>query len=415
MPNLRDSIHKLLHLAGPLPLSITDELRLNHGSLLELQDNFKDIASEMHVWTFYETVDSLLSGHAAKNSDEVHFSAPLASIKSTLVGCRYEKAFSLEAKHATCASFGPGNQKVLELFLEDLGQAVNKAQELSAAYVHTPLHLSEHVYLDLIGFYDDPDPNTESDVRLYISKPCLKDFLDKGPEVCLKERLRTVAGDSHHGPTAITAHKRPASSGGDGRHEAGALNIYDTTQESTQNTFASRDPEFSIMPDIQTQASKLEIVVKRPSVSDIQATASRSSTTPGTGLGLAVPSLWTPQSHRPSSRDSTTNGRTAGNDPAQTTSSPPASTTTGIPVRADDSFHNFSWRNDVPKREESEQKLASKGRPVKVRRASGLDDLTAGFSRPDPNRRKFIWIHTPYNNPHWIKVWACDKSRFLYC
>jgi len=28
----------------------------------------------------------------------------------------------------------------------------------------------------------------------------------------------------------------------------------------------------------------------------------------------------------------------------------------------------------------------------------------AGFSRPNASRRKFMWVHMPYNNPVWVKV-----------
>ena len=111
-----------------------------------------DIASEMNIWTFYETIDSQLSGLGMSEFDEVHFSAPLASIKSSLVGSRHEQALSLESEHDKCASFGPKNTRIMESYLEDLHQAVNKAQKLSADYIHTPLHLPEHVKLELIGF-----------------------------------------------------------------------------------------------------------------------------------------------------------------------------------------------------------------------------------------------------------------------
>ena len=33
-----------------------------------------------------------------------------------------------------------------------------------------------------------------------------------------------------------------------------------------------------------------------------------------------------------------------------------------------------------------------------------IRDPTAGFSRPDPNLRKFMWIHTPFTNPVWVRV-----------
>jgi hypothetical protein len=43
-------------------------------------------------------------------------------------------------------------------------------------------------------------------------------------------------------------------------------------------------------------------------------------------------------------------------------------------------------------------------RADELRRQSMLQNFTAGFSRPDPTKRRFMWIHTPYNNPPWVKV-----------
>ena len=61
MPNLRESIQELLYLEKPLPASLTRELALGYKPTLKLHDQFTDIASEIRIWTFYETVDSTLS------------------------------------------------------------------------------------------------------------------------------------------------------------------------------------------------------------------------------------------------------------------------------------------------------------------------------------------------------------------
>jgi hypothetical protein len=71
MKNLSESIRKLLHLERALPRSIADELRLGHKPLLKLNDEFRDISSELRIWTFYETIDSQLSGTGSGPAREV--------------------------------------------------------------------------------------------------------------------------------------------------------------------------------------------------------------------------------------------------------------------------------------------------------------------------------------------------------
>lgn len=391
MPNLRDSIEHLMHLERPLPLSITENLRLNHQKLVKLHEQFKDIASEMYVWTFYETEDSLLSGYADADFDEVHFSAPLASIKSTLVECRHEQAFSLECKHGECASFGTKNEKLKSLFLKDLGQAVQKAQDL-AAVEHVPLNLGEHVKLDLIGFYDDPDSDTESDVRMYVSKPRLNDFLHMGPEECLKERLKGMAPKPRRASSITQKDSRLISSGGLAIRLGAALQ---DGRSKVQSMWAAMSPDMGSASDVSLPSGTPEIVVNSPSVSDLRGTVSNPPQVPRNALNLSIPSLWTPRTSRSGSRTVSLDERR----PSSAFDPPP--------------FHNNS-KNDVTVSRISNAHTVGKGdanpgatsqkRPAGIRRASGFEDFPAGFSRPKANERKFMWIHLPYTNPHWVKV-----------
>ncbi|KXJ93470.1 hypothetical protein Micbo1qcDRAFT_232983 [Microdochium bolleyi] len=200
MPNLRESIMHLLFLRKPLPSSITEELRLGSKSLLKVHERFLDIASELRIWTFCETVDSQLSGLGTSDHDEVHFSAPIASIKSSLTGIRAESVFSLESDHAHSASFGPGNVRIMHTYLHSLGEAVRKAQMLSASFDHTPLRLDEKVKLELIGFYEDPDtPSVSGDTN--VSLPLLE----------LRDQARPPAGQPHARTAGSLHHNLSAS------------------------------------------------------------------------------------------------------------------------------------------------------------------------------------------------------------
>ncbi|KAI8244767.1 hypothetical protein K4K57_003895 [Colletotrichum sp. SAR 10_99] len=150
-----------------------------------MHEDFATIASELRIWTFYETIDSQLSGSGSKNhgtAKEVRFGAPIVSIKSSLVGVRQERVFALDSEHANCASFGQGNTEIMGSYLTELAAAVKKATDLSSEYIHTPLSLKKHVKVEIIGFYDDPDAQVESDIRLYFTKLHLEEFLEKGPE-----------------------------------------------------------------------------------------------------------------------------------------------------------------------------------------------------------------------------------------
>ncbi|KAI1414456.1 hypothetical protein F5Y13DRAFT_16360 [Hypoxylon sp. FL1857] len=382
MPHLRESIQHLLYLQKPLPRSIARDLRLGNKSLLQMHDQFMDIASELRIWTFYETVDSQLSGLGGSDFDEVHFSAPLTSIKSGLLGSRNEQALSLESDHAHCASFGPLNIHTMLSFLADLGAAIRKAEELSENFVHTPLRLSENVKLEVIGFYGDPDIEANQEIRLYISKHKLKDFYEKGPEKCLQERMHTVAAKRHRmappsrrplsGPSPITS----------------ALGIIGNVQEFGQRILGSVRPGSS--PETTETEAKTgqspEIVVtthpSRPSISGA-ATEPALIASSRRNRGLAVPSLSTPGSHHPSGRGSSETVRTTTSEPDVIDSSPKAGD-----QRGSQSDH------------EKDDDLGRKGR---TSRRSMLPDFAAGFSRPDPARRKFMWIHLPFNNPHWVK------------
>ncbi|KAI1773011.1 hypothetical protein F4818DRAFT_424610 [Hypoxylon cercidicola] len=384
MPHLRESIQELLYLQKPLPRSIARELRLGNKPLLRMHDQFMDIASELHIWTFYETVDSQLSGLGGSDFDEVHFSAPLTSIKSGLVGSRGEQALSLESDHAHCASFGPNNIRTMHSFLADLGAAVRKAEELSAKFVHTPLRLNENVKLELIGFYEDPDRSeTSREIRLYISKHKLDEFLDKGPETCLRERLNTVAAKRRR-----ASKRRPLSNPSP---LAGALGI---VREFGQGIIDSVRPSSSAEnanSETRTDHSP-EIVVtshtSRPSMSGA-ATEPMPVVTPTRSRGLTVPAPPAPGFRRPSS------------ETTRTTNSEPDMTEVSLktPELAQEPESSGTHDSSQP----TSDNVYTSERRSRVSRASALQDLTAGFSRPDPSKRKFMWIHLPFNNPHWVK------------
>ncbi|KAI0968657.1 hypothetical protein F4678DRAFT_474398 [Xylaria arbuscula] len=404
MPHLRESIQHLLFLERPLPRSITNELRIGYKPLLKLHDKFKDIASELRVWTFYETVDSQLSGLGSYDFDEVHFSAPITSIKSGLVGSRAEQALSLESDHAHCASFGPQNLRIMHSYLYDLGAAVRKAELLSSAFVHTPLRLAEKVKIELIAFYDDPDSETDRSIRLYVSKHYLSQFLDKGPEDCLRERMNTMAPRTRRAmlPPSRRLAASPPRLSGPASVWSGVRELGQRILGSSHSSDGPQSPE----PDIPHQPSP-EIVVtshtpRRPSLAGSSTEPLPAvDVSPRRSRGLTVPALATPGFIQPSSRRSNESVRSNIDGGVRTLSEP----ITDVSPKTIEGPQNpdEDKATNEPQAEGGKPDTTRRSRRDHISRAAAWQDLTAGFSRPDPAKRKFMWIHLPFNNPYWVK------------
>lgn len=409
MPNLRESIQQLLYLERPLPKSITNELRLWYKPLLKLHEEFTDVASDLRIWTFYETVDSQLSGLDGSDFDEVHFSAPITSIKSGLIGSRAEQALSLESDHAHCASFGPQNLQIMHSYLCDLGEAVRKAEYLSEKYVHTPLRLSSQVKVELVGFYDDPDSQADQSIRLYVSKHYLNEFLEKGPEDCLRQRLGAMAPKMGRGmaPKPWRHHAVAPSKA------SRATSILSNVQELGQRILGTRsnDGTQSPEPEIPPQPSSPEIVVtshtpRRPSLAGAASEPPPNvDISPGRSRGLTVPALSTPRYGQPSERRSNESPRSSIDEITRAATEPVA--TDISPLTSDG---RQSWQTgrvtDQEMRDGEETNSARRGRRPQMSHPASFQDFKAGFSRPTPSKRKFMWIHLPFNNPHWVKVWV---------
>ncbi|TGJ80423.1 hypothetical protein E0Z10_g8343 [Xylaria hypoxylon] len=407
MPNLRESIQQLLFLERPLPRSITKELRLGYKPLLKLHDKFMDVASELRVWTFYETIDSQLSGLGSYDFDEVHFRAPITSIKSGLIGSRAEQALSLESDHAHCASFGPQNLQIMHSYLYDLGAAVRKAELLSSTFIHTPLRLASKVKVELIAFYDDPDNEVDQNVRLYVSKPYLDEFLEKGPEGCLRERMSTMAPRTRR---AMLPPSRRATASPPRLTSAGS--VWSGVREFGQRILGSShsdDGSHSPGRDIPSQPSP-EIVVtshtpRRPSlVGNASEPLPNLDLSPRRSRGLTVPALATPGFSQPSSQKSSESVRSSIDDTVRALTEPITANVSPTPLQSHQSPDNSQATGEPTDVEDEGADPERKSRREHVTRAAVWQDLTAGFARPNPTKRKFMWIHLPFNNPYWVKV-----------
>lgn len=201
MPSLAPSIQGLLQLSAPLPPSLTHDLRVGNNLLLHVDEDFKTVSEDLRVWTFYETIDSRLSGGS---SGDVYFTAPLTSIKSAILGMRQERIFPLQSDHANIASFGRNNSHTLRLFLKQLSAQIDRADANSREDAEGgaangtgrwTLNLEQRVQVEVHGFFDDAASGAaDGIVRAWSTRLPLREFLSKGPEACLSERLNEVDG-----------------------------------------------------------------------------------------------------------------------------------------------------------------------------------------------------------------------------
>jgi hypothetical protein len=360
MTSLRESIQDLLQLQGTLPQSLTDEINVRNLDLVGLHDEFVDMASEFRLWAFYETQESMLSGSAAGFSSDVQFGAPLVSVKSALLEVWQEDVYAVDSDHAHLASFGPSNARIMDSYLADFARAIDKAARLNLAHRHTPLHLKSLVKVEVIGFYEDLETmmasprqqqggETGSMIRLYSTKHPYKDFLKKGPDRCLTERLhkrpkrRSSKRSISRRPEAEASAKEP-------KREGTGLGLRSQATDASQSTAPTLSPNIVITTPME-----------RPPL-------------------LRVPVQSAPL-FRPPSPDSIAS--------VSTTMSEPTLPLPSLGDFAGEDAHTID--------------LLAQQQAKSLMKEHGLT-ATAGFSRPSPSARKFMWVHMPFNNPVWVKV-----------
>jgi hypothetical protein len=364
MASLKESIRDLLQLQGTLPRSLTHEINVRNTDLVELHDKFVNMASEFRLWSFYETRESTLSGSAAGFSSDVQFGAPLVSVKSALLEVWEEDVYAVDGDHAHLACFGPSNSGILESYLADMSKAILKAARLNQAYTHTPLQLDVHVKVEVIGFYEDPDatavsprPYASDDsgqdsgsvIRLYSTKHPFQDFLKKGPDRCLAERL-------HKGHR-----RRPSMRRSSGKAEAGSsarrsgrehtgLGLPTHTSDPSQGATTSFSPEIVVTSPME-----------RPPL-------------------LRVPAQSEPII-RPDSPESSASVSTTGTTVSDSALPFPTAL-----------IHGEGHTVDLLVMQQA--RLLMKDHELTT---------TAGFSRPNASLRKFMWVHMPFTNPVWVR------------
>lgn len=436
MPSLACSIQSLLQLSAPLPSSVTDDLRVGNSFLIHIDEDFKAVSNDLQVWTFYETIDSRLSGGSTNSSDarDVYFTAPLTSIKSAILGMRQERIFPLQSDHANIASFGRHNVHTLHLFLKQLSHQIHHADvNVTEGGVNSPwkLGLDQKVNVEVHGFFDDPpvsqhqegEENECPTVRAWSTRLPLREFLNKGPDECLSERLNEVEGSPdegrflrHRGRTSLMSKSNAAPT---------PLPVTATDPLTVKNALGIQDT-LSSAGFITSPASP----VFRPVDSHRQVPHSAPVTTP---LGpITPPSRALSPKSSPMRHASPLVRADFEQDLAVDRLSPPLRGRMGRSISRSFSLGSdgsrFEYRDFPPFSQRSrsamgdvlgsdDEDLESPRLPdavVAIRRAVKdekgvsetviVDEVPMAFVKPDMKSRKFVWVHVPFNNPTWVKV-----------
>lgn len=444
MPSLATSIQSLLQLSWPLPASITDDLRVGNPLLAQIDQEFKAVAQDLQIWTFYETIPSRLSGGSVSVSSEsrdVYFTAPLTSTKSAILGMRQERVYPLKSDHANVASFGRHNLHTLRLFLKQLAREIDRADANvrdGVDQVNWNLGLEQRVSVEVHGFFDDTPPPVPGQaaqispiVRTWSTRVPLTSFLNKGPEVCLRERLNEVEVSAEPGvllrqrggQSLIRVSDRTDPEVGPPRirspHSTTVKNVLGLgTCEGWRPSPASPVIRPVIGPHLKTSLhASSGATLPRTATPPTRTTSPLSH--PGLSPSplvradfehdLAIDQLSPPlHSARPFS---------AGSDGLSSASRdlPPFSDHHRS-VLDEACFSDDASLETLPRLPEAVvavrkvvEDLAGKDDTVI------MDGVPRAFKTPSVNTRKFIWVHVPFNNPTWVKVgkpWSVGALRF---
>lgn len=442
MHGLASSIQSLLQLSVPLPTSITDELHVGNRLLLHADEDFKCIAHDMQVWTMYETIESRLSGGEG-DSSTVYFTAPLASIKSAILGIRQERIFPLQSDHANVASFGRHNTHTLRLFLHQLAMLIDQADESvreDGEGSRWTLNLEQRVNVEVHGFYEDSVVTKEGDseaiVRAWSTRLPLKEFLRKGPEECLTERLHEVEGVPEEGRFLRARGRTMSLTELDKQRLRQALITKEGLGIKNQLIQPTSPPLSPVLRPVDALAREPHSVSLYPTSSPYQVRriSSPASTPPIPTHLLSTSSHQQPVPVRlpqvlirsdidqdlavdrlspsPRPRSITSFGRSISDQSSRQEYrdfppfSPPRSRrSTGDkqPVAFSDDDSSLEASPRLPEAVINLRKDAKNSNRRSSETAIADEQTPAALSRPEISSRKFIWVHLQYNNPTWVK------------
>lgn len=407
------SIQQLLHLSAPLSPKLRAELKLDHPPLLKIDDDFKQLSSEFQVWSFHETEDSSLSRVGFAGPTDIPFKAPVTSMRSAILGVRHEKVYALQGTHANCASFGTKNAQTLRLYLSDLGTAIQKAEELNRSTTHVPLRLEQRVMIEVHGFYESglvQESPSDTSIRLFSTKDhSLEAFWEEGPNGLLEKRLNDIRSESQNDPPdaqfvlqkgraqSLRPPGEVAKDTDEHRRKTRRPSVTIVTPGPSKTESQARSPESPKGTPLVQEPVVLKGANDSERPPDAQSPSTQGVARYGSFLsenpGNISPGIMSPQQE-------------------EQVSSMSRSTTGSETLVSQTSFGAGPLRPQLVHRASSQrtvrQYLKPTGPTGRERRGSEttfIQDSRIGstLSRPSSKTRKFMWIHTPFNNPVWVK------------
>ncbi|SPN98959.1 uncharacterized protein DNG_01998 [Cephalotrichum gorgonifer] len=399
MPEISPSIQTLLELSRPLPLSITDDLRVGHPFLLHLEEEFRFLSCDLQVWTFYETIESRLSGEAQSRPGEVYFTAPITPPKSAILGIRQETIYPLQSDHANCASFGKNNAQTMKLFLKHLARSIARADRSGKDRTHTPMNLDEKVPVEVHGFYEDTVAVTSAEtlttIRTWSTRVSLKDYLAKGPVECIDDRLNEV----NDGP------------------------VDNQFMAARRRTSRLREENLPSPPPLELGTNLLgigavghagrransEIALPKSGSDEAALMRVGSTAPPAAPSSVPDPAETAGWEGRQSGFDAVRSRSTSATRPPRTTEessaveSPRSRRRVALTRRFTDQF-NPRWSGPLEKSFFQGPPFVP-GSPFDTggQIPDGADPYVPVFVKPDPSNRRYIWTHLPFTNPAWVK------------
>ncbi|KAE8353501.1 hypothetical protein BDV28DRAFT_148002 [Aspergillus coremiiformis] len=389
-PEYAKSIRRLMQLKHHVPHCIREVLKPRHPRLLQLTGQFRSISADIKIWTFLETVDSILmvADSGAVSTVEMH--VPITSIRSGVLDLEHEKVIPLGTDHMGVACFKGQELTTRISFIKEIQQAVTMAIQLSKL-TDAPLRVSREVMVQVSGFFEDTarGVSDETPLKLWSTKTPLREYLTDGPSICLVDRLK------QSGRMSYSSFDDSSISDFDSRPSSAAL---------ADAAFAIRDgiPAFTIQPEATSPRPFIRKSYSYVAPASPRIHVTEAATDSFFDIQQDEPTLDIPSdgvsSENPGHRDSVTdeNERPAGN-------SRPSSLGQGNVLTNNLSAKYKSFLPLPPLTRERLQEFRTEvPRPA------------PRFDRPEPGSEKLLWIHIPYTHTGWVPpvlAKACDDQQ----
>ncbi|KAG0153396.1 hypothetical protein PDIDSM_5249 [Penicillium digitatum] len=373
------SICHLLHLDHETPAALRKQLRPRQERLWHLSNQFKTLSADMKLWSFLETVDSIMHVIDAETNSLLESHVPITSIRSGLLNIEHEKELPMATDHAGTAIFHD-QKSTRDRFLQELGDAVDNAVEISKRE-DTPLGVEQKVMVQISGFFENPALGVTEEIplKLWSTTVSLEDYLSRGPSACLRERLGRVQ-PSGLDDSSISSFYSPRSSSltpGSDLHDQ--LQKYHDEQPRPLPAplpyRQSFDDPSGPLPKIQITEAEWDDGSLNDSQSEIPSPPEeqkrRSSLTKALGF------ISRERTYRRSTSESSSQRSTERPSSSSSTSQPVQSPLLAIPKSTRDRINQDADRPDTPR-------------------------AVPRFDRPEADTEKLMWIHVPYTHTGWV-------------